>query len=219
MTLYYEKLTENIKQLKNIFFIKNEDRDFAGNYSDEQKLKVAAYLTLVHAEFEHYYEKICFETAKNSVIKFKQDNIFTLPILGLLAFSIENNQNKIITIKTAIDKSQNSWNEFLLLKKKVQKSFDKFNYICKNNHGIKRENLLSLLLPIGFPIDESTYNLSFFDIFEKFGITRGEIVHHSWENFVSHERDPFECEDLIQKLLDETEKIDLVIENLTQEFV
>ena len=28
----------------------------------------------------------------------------------------------------------------------------------------------------------------------------------------------FECEDLIEKLLDETKKIDLVIENLTQEF-
>ena len=37
-------------------------------------------------------------------------------------------------------------------------------------------------------------------------------------NFVSHERDPFKYEDLIQKLLNETEKIDLVIENLTQEF-
>ena len=161
------------------------------------------------------------ETAKNSVIKFKRDNIFTVPILGLLAFSDKtsiNNQNKIMPIKTVIDKSQNSWDESLLLKEKVQNSFDKFNYICENNHGIKRENLLSLLLPIGFPIDEKTYKLSFFDDFEEFGKKRGYIVHHSVSLFASSESDPFDYEKLIKNLVDKTEKIDLIIEDLAQEF-
>lgn len=221
MTEKFRQLKENIDQLKDTFFLKR--KDLAGNYSPEEKLNVAAYVTLVHGEFEIFFETICWEKAQTAVTEFSSTGKLSKTVLGLLAFSdicvsdyreLPNGEIKNGVTQKKIDKSVISWDAGLLLEDRIKSSLNTYLYLKKSNHGIKRANLLDLLLPIGFPTDETTFNYSYFDNFDNFGSIRGEIVHHSGKEFVIQEKDPYEYDDLIQKLIKDAEQIDSVIEAL-----
>lgn len=221
MTEKFRQLKENIDQLKDTFFLKR--RDLAGNYSPEEKLKVAAYVTLVHGEFENFFETICWEKAQTAVTQFSSSGVLSKTVLGLLAFSdicvsdyreLPNGEIKNGVTRKKLANSVVSWDASLLLEGRIKSSLNTYLYLKDANHGIKRTNLLDLLLPIGFPTDDTVYNYSYFENFDKFGSIRGEIVHHSGKEFVIQERDPYEYEDLIQKLIIDAEKIDSVIETL-----
>ncbi len=221
MTENFRQLKENIVQLKQTFFLSR--RDLTGDYTQEEKLKVAAYLTLVHGEFENYFETLCWEKAQTAVSRFSSSGILSKTILGLLAFSdicvsdyreLPKDEIKNGVTKKKLEKSIISWDASLLLEDRIKSSLNTYKYLIGENHGIKRGNLLDLLLPIGFPTDDVVYNYAYFDGFEDFGSLRGEIVHHSGKQFVTQEKDPYEYEDLIQKLIEDAEKIDNVIEAL-----
>lgn len=221
MTENFRQLKENIVQLKETFFLSR--RDLAGNYTQEEKLNVAAYVILVHGEFENYFENICWEKAQTAVSQFSSSGTISKIILGLLAFSdicvsdyreLPKEEIKNGVTRKKLEKSIIEWDSSLLLEDRIKSSLTTYKYLIGENHGIKRANLLDLLLPIGFPTDDAVYNYSYFDNFENFGSIRGEIVHHSGKQFVTQEKDPYEYEDLIQKLITDAEKIDTVIETL-----
>lgn len=221
MTENFRQLKENITQLKETFFLKR--KDLTGDYTPEEKLKVAAYVTLVHGEFENFFETVCWKKAQSSVSQFSTSGSLSNTILGLLAFSdlcvsdyreLPKEDIKNGVTKKKLDKSIKKWDSSLLLEDRIKASLNTYNFLIEENHGIKRANLLDMLLPIGFPTDNSIFNYAYFENFDNFGEIRGNIVHHSGKQFVTQEKDPYEYEDLIQKLIEDAERIDNIIEAL-----
>ena len=122
MTENFRQLKENITQLKETFFLKR--KDLTGDYTPEEKLKVAAYVTLVHGEFENFFETVCWKKAQSSVSQFSTSGSLSNTILGLLAFSDlcvsdyrelpkEDIKNGVTNKK--LDKSIKNWDSSLLL--------------------------------------------------------------------------------------------------------
>lgn len=139
-----------------------------GNYSDLTYEKVAAYILLIHAALEYYFEQVALSIAKDSMTKWNAQKRATKTIVALIAYSpIKYN---------AIPDTTNDQRAIQDLDFRVKEAYTNYNnYIRSQNHGIKETNILSIFLPIGLTIAEIDNNM--LAELNSFGIDRGTIAH------------------------------------------
>lgn len=170
----------------------------SGNYTKEEQDKIRGYLLLIHAEIESFFEERV-ESKVNTAfrkwqIKRQKSNI----LLSVMAFRndeisyapFRNNKD----IEARIEKAKNSFTHFI----RVQ------------NHGIKEENILNLLLPLG--IEESQIDNTWLSTMENFGKSRGRLAHSTAKT--QQPLDPITEQATINLIMTEIEKIDLLINKL-----
>ena len=163
-----------------------------GDYSSKEKDDMRAYLLLIHAEIEFYFEEIAKETVKNAVNKWTANSSYRSHILlSMICFCKKELTTK--DIHTRIYQAQNYFEQHI-----------------KMNNGIKESNILDLLLPIGIDIKE--VDTTWLNTISSFGTNRGSIAHTSAR--VQNPIDPSTIRSTIKLILSEMKLLDEKIKKL-----
>lgn len=146
-----------------------------GTYRERNYDRARAYRLLVHAEIEHYLERIAERAVLDCIKNWRADKTASDIIICLLASyhsgwgdDSENSEALPITSKNNIKAG---------VDKVIQNTLDQYMHILRTNHGIREENLKNIFIPIGirFVDLDPTWLI---DI-TSFGKDRGEVAHRS----------------------------------------
>jgi hypothetical protein len=162
-----------------------------GDYTNKQEDDMRAYLLLVHAEIESYFEEICEEKLKKAfkiwVTKRTKSNV----LLSLTSFCESNIKN---------DNLEDRINDALT--SQIKK--------LKDNNGIKQKNILSMVLPLG--IELSNLDMTWLSVMNTFGAARGDVAHKTAA--VQQQLDPQTLKATVTLIMNEIQKIDIQIKSL-----
>ncbi|HRI48284.1 MAG TPA: HEPN domain-containing protein [Ignavibacteriaceae bacterium] len=155
----YNKLIKRLDQLKVNLLPSVRGK---GYYNKKEQDFMRGYRLLVHAELEAYFE----ERAKDKAIKAYKDwdtkGIKSNILVALVAYSDAN----LGSIKSEPD-----------IHKRVNKALTTYITFLKKNNGVKEDNILSILLPIG--IKPAQLDQTWLNVMTSFGASRGEVAHNS----------------------------------------
>ena len=190
--------------------------DPAGNYSPETFTRAVAYRVLAHAEIESYIEDRVWKTALSALDSWSQQNKASKTLLGLLAFSGQKMEQPPPTVAPGQANQNNTWQEKLDMNYRLQSAINSFSFAIQTNHGVKEENVLRLLLPIGVkPTDLDPVLLANLN---SFGTERGIAAHDSAAKHPRHQINPKHEFERVVSLLNGLLSIDVLIDRLNEEF-
>jgi hypothetical protein len=162
-----------------------------GNYSPKEQDDVRAYLLLVHAEIESYFEEISEEKVKRAFSAWQANRTKSNILLSLVSFSeVGLNQNEIET--------------------RVNKALTHYIAKLKMNHGIKEKNILEILLPVG--LEYQSLDTTWLNMMSSFGSQRGEVAHSA--SAVQQPLDPATLKSTVTLILLEIQRLDELIKQL-----
>jgi RiboL-PSP-HEPN len=182
------------------------------DYSDRKLSYFIAYRVLAHAEIESYLEDIALEAARYAIKAWKEREETHKILLSLLAFSGRNMEPPPVTL-SPMKGSKTLSEEKFKLEKKIDLASNSFNRCIKENHGLKEQNILALLLPIGIDVDD--LDPSWLTTMNTFGESRGIAAHTSASSYkVTQPPNPKIEYDTITDILKGLKDIDQLINKL-----
>jgi len=201
-SIRFNELKNGIENLKADLLPSNFTDVF--EYTREEITKTIAFRVLAHAEIESYLEDRAEEIALNAIKQWKNNGIVNRTLISLLAFSdikMDKPPDKI----RPIQQSQVSvWDDKVQLNNKIESAVSNFFYAINKNNGIKEENIMRLLLPIG--IDCNEFDQVLINDLNSFGTKRGQAAHkRSLDYRTTEQIDPKE----------ELFKVESILTNLT----
>ena len=169
----YRALKRAVGKLRRALLPRNFDPTGSYRGAERVHLRAISFRILVHAEVEFYLEDRALELLTSAWSQWQSARVPSDPILGLLAYGgVETvlpprklggdpeNQEAYDDVEEPLKRAQNVWRA-----------------THKRNHGIKEENVLALLLPLGIRADDVDTTL-LADL-SSFGGARGEVAHRS----------------------------------------
>lgn len=184
----YIQLENRIKVIEKLYLPSIKP---SGNYTPKEQDDIRAYLLLVHAEVESYFEEISEKKAKEAFRKWKDTRVKSNVLLSLVSF----HENKISEHDIEV---------------RVNKALSSFIYGLRHNHGIKEANVLAMLLPVGFEYSE--IDTTWLNTITSFATSRGEIAHTAAR--VQQPLDPSTLKATVQQILSEIKLIDEKLKKL-----
>lgn len=160
----------------------------SGNYSKKEQDDLRAFLFLVHAEIESYFEEVSENKAKSAFNKWKERRTKSNVLLALVTFCASSLSD-------------------LELENRINKALSLYINKLRSNHGIKERNIVDILLPIG--IEHSTIDPTWLVTMTDFGKKRGVVAHST--AIVQQPLDPVTLKATIHLILAEIKKIDEII--------
>ena len=140
-----------------------------GAYSDSQFDRARAYRLLVHAEFESCVEELVMQMANEAYAAWVGPRRASRTALCLLAFC-DKNLGKVPDHLPTLGPPE--------IDSRLKAAKDQFcNYVAGQNNGIRTDNLLRMLLPVG--IREADIDSGWLATAHSFGIDRGGTAHGS----------------------------------------
>jgi len=134
-------------------------------YTSRQLLLFRSFRLLIHAEIEHFIEELGVGVVRKANQIWISNTKSTKTLLALLAF-----------MDYKLDKNATSLND------RVEKAVTEyFNLISKNN-GIKEDNVLKILLPLG--LDKSLISQTWLSTMNSYGQNRGDVAHKSFKAMI-----------------------------------
>ena len=210
-SIRYKELKHEILQLRRNLLPKKFRS--SSQYEQEDITKTLAYRVLVHAEIEEYLEDRSRDIALAAVKAWKDRNQASKTLLALIAFSgciMEKPPNSMSPEQPS---QVGQWDEKIKLSKKIDLAMNAFNYVLNNNNGIKEENIVRLLLPIG--VDCGELDTVLVADLNSYGIRRGLVAHHRFESYRTTEQiDPKEELKKVMSLVEGMASIDGIFEQL-----
>jgi hypothetical protein len=185
--------------------------DPMGQYSDRMLTRAIAYRVLAHAEFESYFEDRVKSIATTALTNFKTSGKHSQVLTALVAFSGRLMDPPPPSIEPPQPNQNGVWEERLLLKKKIDLAANSFFHIINTNNGIKEENILNLLVPVGYPV--KTLDPVWLSQMNSFGKLRGKAAHQSCV-FIVHNPDPKTEFNTVMELLKGLRAVDDELNNL-----
>jgi hypothetical protein len=167
-------------------------------------LRTISFRILVHAEIEAFLEDRTRDLMDAAWGHWQTSRLPSEVIVGTLAYSAietslppkslgeSSNKKAYDDIGVPLQKAQNVW---------------RFNHT--NNHGIKKENVLMLLLPLG--VQHSKLDTTLLADLSSYGVARGEVAHRSNYTTTAY-ADPKSEYDRATKLVADIEKLDKLID-------
>lgn len=177
-----------------------------GDYSERKLDRARGYRLLVHAEIEAFIEDITFEAAKTCVSEWTRTKAVTDRLFCLIAhyhsgFAVED-----MDVMPPFPAS-NRPKVREAIKEIVEIAMLQYRKIHGDNNGIREENLLRLILPIGVRKDDLDplwiTNLS------EFGKRRGDVAHKAVK--AQQQIDPKTEYDVVKDLLKGLAKLDALV--------
>lgn len=181
--------------------------DPTGTYrsADRVHLRTISFRIMVHAEIEAYLEDRAYELLNAAWNEWLARRVPSDVMLGLLAYggfethlppkklTGGNQQLAYADLHFAIHKAQGVWRN------------------CHtNNHGIKEEHVLALILPLG--IKHTDLDTTLLADLSSYGSDRGEVAHKS-NATIKQYADPKSELDKATKLVADLQKLDQIISN------
>ncbi|WP_343563560.1 HEPN domain-containing protein [Kiloniella sp. b19] len=136
--------------------------------TDLQRLKVRSFIMLTHAALEEYFETISKSVAMEARKAFIERGTICHCLMALISLKAQNG-------KTDSEKRDNIKNLSKNIDDFSKEALNQYINIINNNHGIRKQNLNNILLPIGIDIEYEDILLS--NALDTFGSTRGNVAH------------------------------------------
>jgi RiboL-PSP-HEPN len=165
----FQILSRRVQQLRRRFIPKAFSP--TGSYSERQRDHARAYRLLVHAEIEAYLEDRAREIALRAVQSFKANGRAKSIILNLVSFHSKHRPINAMKLKEIYSGKVNHVAEA------IDSAMLSYTHTITNNHGIKQEDVLRLLLPLGFRLADLDSGL--LATLDSFGANRGKVAHTS----------------------------------------
>ena len=170
--------------------------DPGGNYTRKQKDAIRSFLLLSHAELEAYFEQICWNVAKRSLDRWLANHNYKSRVLLYLCVFTEQTE-KIKRANSSVDK--------------IKEIVGHYFVQLKGNNGIKRDNILDMLCPLG--IDQNQIDNNWLNTIDNFGSNRGNIAHTSARTQTL--TDPSVIRKDIEFIINELAPLDILITRLS----
>ena len=185
-----------------------------GSYSESQLSRTAAYRVLAHAEIEYYLEERAWEVVQNAKTLWDKSGKNTRTLICLLGFSGLTMDKPPDTL-TPQKGSKTVKEEKIKISKKIDLAVESFKRVISQNHGVKEDHILSLLLPIG--IDSDDLDPAWLATMNTFGEKRGLVAHKSATSYMTIQTpDPANELNTVNQITDELLRIDELINNLIE---
>lgn len=166
MTPNYRRLLANEKQIQKCFVTKTV---LSNSTTPSSQNKLRSYRLLLHAEIEFYLESLILQTIDRARNEWIKSNKVPKCIASVLAFSkatFPNPPSHLADLSTDNDFPYRVHYVLAIFEKNV-----------KRNNGIKEENIIPLIVPLG--IDYSKINQTLLNNMSSFGQNRGFTAHNS----------------------------------------
>ncbi|MFM6536831.1 MAG: HEPN domain-containing protein [Dolichospermum sp.] len=184
-----------------------------GVYSESQLSRTAAYRVLAHAEIESYLEERAWEVVQNAKTLWTKGKT-TRSLICLLGFSGLTMDKPPDTL-TPQKGSKTVKEEKIKISKKIDLAVESFKRVISQNHGVKEDHILSLLLPIG--IDSDDLDPAWLATMNTFGEKRGLVAHTSATSYMTIQTpDPANELNTVTQIRKELLRIDELINNLIE---
>lgn len=184
-----------------------------GLYSESQLSRTAAYRVLAHAEIESYLEERAWEVVQNAKTLWTKGKT-TRSLICLLGFSGLTMDKPPDTL-TPQKGSKTVKEEKIKISKKIDLAVESFKRVISQNHGVKEDHILSLLLPIG--IDSDDLDPAWLATMNTFGEKRGLVAHTSATSYMTIQTpDPANELNTVTQITHELLRIDELINNLIE---
>ena len=169
----YKQLRRNVKKLRHALLPGKFSPTGEYRSADRVHLRTVAFRLLAHAEIESFIEERALELLNIAWSAWEEKGVPSRVILGLLAFS------EIATSKPPSKLGGDPYNQRTYddLNEPLKKAQNAWRWVYKQNHGIKEENILGLLLPLG--IMPHSFDGVLLGDLTSFGDERGEAAHSS----------------------------------------
>jgi hypothetical protein len=138
-----------------------------GDYTMKEIYLINCYVFLIHAEIESYIEDFARSKIKVAWENWEKKRKPSICIEAVLSFLPVNNES--------FEKKERDNKHSLELR--INKSVTRYYKVLSDNNGIKRQNLLDILLPLGVEIKQ--LDETWLNVMDEFGQKRGEIAHNS----------------------------------------
>lgn len=155
----YKDLKKRISVLRKQFLdFKPSDSPILQNQD-----KLRAFKLLVHAEIEAYIENAALAVWNKCDTEWRNRKRVIAPLAFLIMFS----------------SSKFEGHEKQLLKNdRIEQALISFKTVIKNNNGIKKKNILQLLVPFG--VDYLSIDQTWLSTIDSYGSSRGAVAHNSF---------------------------------------
>lgn len=198
----YRELKRRTTELRNHFLPATFDP--TGTYSERIHDRARAYRMLTHAEIEAFLEDRVVEVANEAFRAWSSGGTPRLCLMALLAFE----EATRAAPTSLLNPPQKRSPDFLA---RVARAKDSFNaYARSRNHGVKEDNVLRLLLPLG--IREHEIDLAWLMSLDAFGSGRGLVAHQTKK--VQAPLDPLTEYSTVQYLLAGLETVDKLLKRV-----
>ncbi len=167
----------------------------SGDYTRKECDQMRAYRLLVHAEIESFLEDRAIEVLDRAYSQYQKSKKPNTPLIAVLTYSDLASQG---TPKKAVE-GHDTCNA------RLSKACSHFKRKTQHhNNGIKEENVLPLLLPVGLEVAEIDTTL--LNTLNSFGRGRGDVAHRSGKT--KQMIDPVTEKATATLLIQELEKLD-----------
>lgn len=203
----FEALADRIETLRESLL--PEEFDETGTYNSAIHEHARGFRLLAHAEFEAYLEDRVSDVALYHYSEWKNSKKPTRAIVGMIAY-FEGNLG--ITAPTSILTPPPN-KRSPLLDERIEKAKDwLIKYAKSRNHGVKEDNILKLLLPLG--VEVTDIETDWLSTIESWATTRGEYAHTSGRKARTLP-DPQDEYQVVKIILQGFEKVDELLESLS----
>lgn len=134
-----------------------------------QELKIKSYILMSHAILEEYIETICLDIATKALAELTNNSTITTAIVGLISSGIIG---RIEEDGISRKLKREPFEDIALF---AQTAFGRYKTVVGGNNGIKKEDQLKLMLPIG--VDPELEDAPTMAALDSFGGKRGAIAH------------------------------------------
>lgn len=142
--------------------------DPVSQYSDEIYDRTLAFRVLAHAEFESFLEERALEHLRSALTAWGKSGSPSRCLVSLVAYSEVSRAEAVTKPQKSPRRLQHCINDA---------ARDYFHYVRERNHGIKEENILRILLPLG--IDEHDLKQQWLLDTNEWAKRRGESAHQT----------------------------------------
>ena len=162
----FRQLSRRIRQLQRHLLPKLSP---TGNYNPRQYDRVRSFRLLAHAEIEAFVEDRARDLVNSCVQKWKNDRKPRYLLLSVVAFHLRNSEMSLTRLKAVYSQAPSHTDSCVI------QAHQGYNALLTNNHGIREENLLRMLLPLG--LDSAEIDSVWLATTDGFGAKRGETAH------------------------------------------
>lgn len=174
MTRHFSDLKRALEQLRRDFL--PAKLSATGHYSSVDIRRTLAYRVLVCAEIERYVEESVWDIALAADQCWVTSNRVSKTAMAILGFSGLTMEEAPRTAQPPQTSQANKWPVKIQIGEKLKIALNCFHRTVDNNHGMKEQNLLRLLLPIG--IEVSQLDPLWLTDMDSYGAARGIVAHH-----------------------------------------
>jgi hypothetical protein len=166
-SLRFVHLSQRLASLRRTFVPRI---DPIGDYTEAEIEHVKAYRVLVHAEFETYFEDFGISIASDAFDAWCLDRRPRSCLVSIAAFHV-GGLGKLPEELPALAKATPGF-----LRDRIETAKKHYcTLLREQNHGIREDNLMQILLPIG--IREFEIDRTWLSSIDSYGRARGEVAH------------------------------------------